>query len=239
MGLLSLLFGNKNRANDVVVIQKERSQPYNADKFKSDYNKYYSLLGKGPVYYKYSGRKADMPKFDDSYKTEEKYKLRELLLLVWWGKPKKGRKSNVGIPKYFFNSYNLNASKLTQKFFKNNLLEENGDKILLTEEGKKLYDKYKKLWEIHSFKGEATNLDMDFPNWDIELFTLSHYKNLLKYMSDENKYYQKMIDFLSNSLYPEDAEERIRDIEFYTDWRNKNLIDINDLKEKIEILEDK
>ena len=61
-------------------------------------------------------RSFDSPHYTDSYQTSEGYKLRELLLLVWWGNTKTGRKSSITIPKYFFSDYNLNAEKLTKEF---------------------------------------------------------------------------------------------------------------------------
>lgn len=102
MGFLSSLFKNKKTGTNVVTVKKVNRVQSDQEKFKKDYNKYYSLIGKGPAYYKYSEREYDMPSYDDAYVTKEKYKLRELLLLVWWGKPKNGRNKNVAIPKYFF-----------------------------------------------------------------------------------------------------------------------------------------
>ena len=55
--------------------------------------------------------------FDDSYHTPEGYKLRELLLLVWWGKTQKGRILDVRIPRYYYDRYHLNPNEVTKRFF--------------------------------------------------------------------------------------------------------------------------
>ena len=55
------------------------------------------------------GRSFDFPKYNDKFITQEGYPLRELLLLVWWGRTKSERKSTISIPQYFFYDYNLNA----------------------------------------------------------------------------------------------------------------------------------
>lgn len=228
------------RENTYVFTDKDLVRRDKSDKFNYDYNQYFRLLTNRPHYYDFSKRDlAKTPAFDDSYKTDEGYKLRELLLLVWWGQTKNGRKSSVALPKYFFEKYNLNASKLTQNFFANNLLNDDGEKILLTDEGKKLYQKYQSLWEIHSFKGEFMNLDQDFQNWDLTDFTIHHYKIKIQYLKAENSYIKEMNEFLLQSEYPEDKEERLREYQYNIEANNRNNMEINNLQEKIEILENK
>lgn len=204
----------------------------------ADENRYYKFFEKMPYIGDFYGRPFDMAAYNDSYATEEGYKLRELLLLVWWGKPKKGRKSSVAIPKYYFNTYNLNATQLTKSFFDKNFLTDDGERITLTEQGMVLFEKYKSLWEIHSFKGIPTNLDVDFPDWDLNEFTLKFYRLKLKFLKSEIKHYTSFIEFLNNSSYPLSAEERLRDIEMYQNFKNHDITESLDLTEKIEVLED-
>lgn len=51
----------------------------------------------------------------DKYDTNTEFSLRELLLLIWWGKFKKGRLTTAKIPKYFIFTYNLNVQKVIDK----------------------------------------------------------------------------------------------------------------------------
>lgn len=221
--------------NNEVVITEKKISP--SDR-KSDEKKYYRFLEKRPYIVDFYGRPFDMPAYNDSFRTPEGYKLRELLLLIWWGKSKKGRKSSIAIPKYYFNTYNLNATRLTNDFLNKGLLLDDGEKVTLTEQGKKLYAKYQTLWEIHSFKSIPTNLDIDFPDWDLDIFTLEFYKLKNRYLKTEIRYYTNFIEFLSESSYPESAQERMRDIEMYQNFKNHDITEALDLTEKIEILKD-
>ncbi|EHI70447.1 hypothetical protein ACVRY7_11010 [Streptococcus ictaluri] len=140
------------------------------------------------------GRPYDFPKYDDSYRTDEGFKLRELLLLVWWGKTKNGRKSTVAIPKYFFTNYSINAEKLTFQFKKRGWLIDQSEKTSLTEQGREIYEKYITLWDIHSAKRYPLCLDIDFPNWNKTKFDILVYKSEIKYHKENVRYCDKMID---------------------------------------------
>lgn len=226
---------SNNSDNDSLSVVTSQSL-YSSNKY---FDEYISLIQSRPDYAKYFGRKYDLLPYADTFQTSEGYKLRELLLLVWWGNVKNGRKKETAIPKYFFTSYNLNATKLTNEFFKNELLVESDGKIFLTDKGKGIADKYHALWEIHSFKGAIMNLDFDFPNWDLVEFTKRHYVNQIRYLSDENDYYRNINTFLNKGKYPDDPSERERMIESNFEQINGNVLKINDLKAKLEVLNDK
>lgn len=229
MGFINTLFGNKkNKDNNHKSRYSERDQ----DTF---YNFYYDR----PSFEDYVGRKYNLPAYSDKYKTEEGFKLRELLLLIWWGKLKNGRKYDVIPPKYFYYNYNLDYDEVTDKFIKKGYLEIKDNKMLLTDSGKQLANKYKSLWEIHSFKGLPTNLDLDFTGWNTDEFSLLLYKSNLYYYKDFNDYYAKMNSFLKQSSYPETLTERnseIKDNNFEIKYNNGI---ISDYEEKIKILENK
>lgn len=228
MGLLSALFG-KNGSNNI------RRSKYN----ESDHDTFYKFYRDTPNFEDYVGRKYNIPAYSDKYKTDEGFKLRELLLLIWWGKLKNGRKSDVIPPKYFFYNYNLDYDEATNAFLKKGLLEVKDEKMLLTEKGKLLSEKYKALWEIHSFKGISTNLDLDFINWDLNNFSLLYYKSYVNFLEDYNKHYEKMNIFLENSTYPNSVAERKDEVKRnnYEIKRNNEII--IDYKEKIKIIESK
>lgn len=226
--------GKSNDDNDVFSVTTTSSL-YSSNKY---FDEYINLIQNRPDYAKYFGRKYDLLPYADTVQTAEGYKLRELLLLVWWGNVKNGRKKETAIPKYFFSSYNLNASKLTNEFFKNEMLFENDGKIFLTDKGKEIAKKYHDLWEIHSFKGAIMNLDFDFPGWNLDEFTKKYYLNQIKYLNAENDYYKRLNTFLNKGEYPEDAAERERMIESNFEQINSNILRINDFRAKLEVLND-
>ena len=80
------------------------------------WDKYRKVQEAQPDYDKQFGRSFDYPRYTDKYDTNTEFSLRELLLLIWWGKFKKGRLTTAKIPKYFIFTYNLNVQKVTQKF---------------------------------------------------------------------------------------------------------------------------
>lgn len=85
-----------------------------------------------PDYDKQFGRSFDYPKYTDKYDTNTDFSLRELLLLIWWGKIKKGRLTTAKIPKYFIFTYNLNVTKVTQKFIDKGWLVQKDDRYFLS-----------------------------------------------------------------------------------------------------------
>ena len=229
MGFINTLFGNKkNKDNNHKSRYSERDQ----DTF---YNFYYDI----PSFEDYVGRKYNLPAYSDKYKTEEGFKLRELLLLIWWGKLKNGRKYDVVPPKYFFYNYNLDYDEVTNMFIEKGFLEIKNEKMLLTDNGKQLSEKYKTLWEIHSFKGLSTNLDLDFKNWNLDEFSLMYYKSYVNFLNDFNKHYEKMNDFLKTTTYPNSVAERNDETKRNNYEIKLNNEMISDYEEKIKIIENK
>lgn len=235
MGLLSFLFGKKKSK-----VQPETSITFSTSgEFDYYTPRYFKLLETRPNMFEIYGRTPNFPKYDDSFITDENYKLRELLLLVWWEKPRNGRKSTVTIPKYFFNSYNLNAEKLTNKFKSDGLLIDVDGKTLLTEKGQIIYDKYKSLWEIHAVKEYPTNLDIDFLSWNKERFELKLYQMKLAYYKAYANHCKEMIDFFNSLNAPSTAQDVHNQINYYINEGNNDLAKVNDYQEKIAILEEK
>lgn len=232
MGLFSFLFGNNQNTESSLSITSSTDIDYYTPK-------YYKILESRPNLFKIQGRAFDFPKYSDTFKTQENYSLRELLLLIWWGKPKTGRKSTVTIPKYFFSTYNLNAEKLTRQFRDKGLIIDSNNKTILTDKGQQIADKYKALWEIHSIKNYPTNLDIDFPTWDKDTFDLKLNQMNMTYYSAHAKFCQKMIDYLNTLNAPASAQEIHNEINYYINEKNSNLLKVNDLKEKIAILQEK
>ena len=79
------------------------------------WDKYRKVQEAQPDYDKQFGRSFDYPRYTDKYDTNTEFSLRELLLLIWWGKFKKGRLTTTKIPKYFIFTYNLNVQKVIDK----------------------------------------------------------------------------------------------------------------------------
>lgn len=229
MGIFSALFGKKNNARVDLVVRGKSS-------FSEDY---YDILITRPSLVDYFGRSFDLPAYNDSFKTGDGHKLREWLLLVWWGKTKQGRKSSTAIPKYFFSQYNLNAEKVTRKLKVEGYLEDLGEKTKLTAAGREFYDKYATLWEIHSFKGFPTNLDIDFPTWDKTRSEIDYYRMKENYLRDSIAFYKRMIDYLNQYGHPDGKREAKQDIDYYISTANSEMIELEDLKQKIEILLEK
>lgn len=234
MGLLKFLFGSKKE--EIYNRRTDFNDLINSPYYNYRQTEYYRLLKTEPLIDKIWGRGFDYPKYNDRFKTEEKLKLRELLLLVWWGKTKNGRKISASIPKYFFITYNLNAQKVTQLFREKKWIVNEGDKVKLTNEGKLIYEKYCNLWEIHAFKGYPTNLDVDFPNWNQKQFEIMFYQKDLEYYNQHVEFCKRMLNYLE-PLKHNTVNNGIRDdINFYRSQLKSDLLCIDDLKEKIKIL---
>lgn len=151
-------------------------------------DKYEKVQATRPDYNEQFGRPFDYPKYTDKYNTNTDFTLRELLLLVWWGKIKKGRLVSARIPRYFIYDYNLNVRKVTQKFIDKGWLVEKSDRYSLSEEARQVVDFYSDLWEMHQSSSFPICLDEDFPNWN-------HGKLLINFYNNEIEFQKKMIDF--------------------------------------------
>lgn len=239
MGFLDFLFGKKKPTTFTATVKSSENtnKTEDDDYFYDDV--YFNMLRNRPHITNYFGRTFDLPAYSDSFETLDNHKLREWLLLVWWGKTKNGRKKDTTIPKYFFHNYSIDAERLTSIFKGDGLLEDNDEKTFLTEKGKVFFNKYKSLWEIHSFKHYPTNLDLDFPMWNLQLMEMRYFEMEISYLSDSISHTKKMIDRL-NYLSNKKPNRRIKqEVDYYINESNSNLVRLNDLKEKLKVLKDK
>lgn len=135
-------------------------------------------------------------RYDDTYITGVNYKLRELLLLIWWGRTKNPRKSTVTPPRYFFYEYHLNTKETTQMFIRDGVLSRDDQgRIILTDLGRQLYNEFAKLWEIHSYQGtmgELPNLDQVFHNWNYNEYKANNDLLQVAFLSEIINYNSKM-----------------------------------------------
>lgn len=96
-------------------------------------------------------------RYTDEFKTDEGLKLREILLFVWWVRTKKPKDYNIDGPIYFSYNYDVDFRKVSQKLFDlGYMVRTEDDKVVKTESGKILFDKYQSLWSIHT-----THLNLD------------------------------------------------------------------------------
>ncbi|HEL2343274.1 TPA: hypothetical protein U0J94_001538 [Streptococcus suis] len=162
-------------------------------------------------------------RYDDSYYTGTPYKLRELLLLIWWGKTKNPRKPDSKPPRYFYYDYHLETKKVTEMFIKDSVLtKDDKERIILTEYGKELYDEFEILWEMHSYKGflgELPNLDKEFADWDYNtykannhLLEIAHLKEIINFNSKMQKQYPASSK--QYKAYQQDIERDMEQIDF-------------------------
>ncbi|WP_170237816.1 hypothetical protein [Streptococcus hyovaginalis] len=169
-------------------------------------------------------------RYDDSYITGTPYKLRELLLLVWWGRTKNPRNPNSKPPRYFMYDYHLNTKQVTDMFVTDGLLEKDEkNRTVLTEIGKNFYNKFEVLWEIHSYKGflgELPNMDKEFYNWDYNsykannnLFEVRHLEAIIDYNTKMASQYPKNSDQFK--AYMQDVEQDKEQIVFLLDEYNQ------------------
>ena len=215
---------------------KRKKQPSATIEMKiiSGYDEeYYRLLKERPELSDFTGRSWNYPKFTDQFKTKEGLRLRELLLLVWWGNTKNGRSSTTRIPKYFFETYNLDTVRLTMKFKRLGWLAEEKDKIVLTDKGSEIYKKYKDLWDLHSFKNLPICLDEDFEHYDKHEFTVNYYKTMIEFIKAEAVHNARMIQYFNQNPNVEDIGNQII---YHTTHRDSNLLEIKNLEEKLAIL---
>lgn len=200
--------------------------------------KYQSILNNSPKFIDFFGREFHSSKYDDSYDTGTNFKLRELFLLVWWGKYKSGRKVDSKIPNYFFERYNLNAEKVTDKFKEEKLLVEADGRYHLSEEGRKIADFYKDLPEIDRIKYFPMNIDEDFPRWNNGKLMIEFYRKDINYRKARIETNNQLIWFYQS--YPKFFKDEVAR-KSKTDLC-QNLVkslqqDIKQDKDKIEALE--
>ena len=185
---------------------------------------YQNICESRPDYNDQFGRPFDYPKYTDKYNTNTDFVLRELLLLVWWGKVKKGRLTTARIPKYFIYDYNLNSHKVTQKFIDKGLLRIENDRYVLSDEAKRIINFYSELWEMHQTTGIPICLDEDFTNWNHGKLLATFYQKEIEYFYKMITFYKKLIvfykkhpNFYNDKLFIkhkiQDLNESISDIE--------------------------
>lgn len=212
---------------------KRSKKRTSANIYFDDDSEYFRLIKEAPRLSDFIGRDFDYPKFTDNYKTEEGFKLRELLLFVWWGNTKNGRSSTTRIPKYFFETYNLDTVRLTMRFKELGWLKEEKDKIVLTDKGSEIYNKYRDLWDLHSFKNFPICLDEDFENYNKEEFTINYYRVMIAYHKAWAAHNSRMIHFFNQNPEFEDVEYQIM---YHTSERDSYLSMAKNMEEKLAIL---
>lgn len=163
------------------------------------WTKYRKMQESQPDYDKQFGRSFDYPKYTDKYDTNTDFSLRELLLLIWWGKIKKGRLTTAKIPKYFIFTYNLNAQKVTQKFLDKGWLFQEDNRYFLSKEAKQATEFYSDLWEMHQADNFPICLDEDFPNWNHGKLLITFYKNDIDFQNKLIAYYNKLNSFYKSN----------------------------------------
>lgn len=178
----------------------------NYEKTEDIYDKYYKIRKSEPKIEHFFGRKYDAPAYNDKYDTGTEFNLRELLLLVWYSRVKKGRMITTRIPQYFFNQYNINGNKLTQRFIDKGWLTDKDARYHLSIEGKQIADFYSDLWELHKISEFPVCLDEDFPRWHNGQLLKKFYKQEVKYLHAQINFYNKLIWFYKT--YPKFFESK-------------------------------
>lgn len=197
-------YTSQSKKIDESVPQSQTPLPNNAissDNYDDVYSIYDEIQKKRPDYNEQFGRPFNYPKYTDNYNTNTDFTMRELLLLVWWGKVKKGRLVTARIPKYFIFDYNLNGHKVTQKFIDEKLLIEKDNRYVLSNEAKRITDFYGELWDMHQANKFPICLDEDFENWNHGALLATFYQNEIEYFHKMIKFYNKLISFYKK--YPD------------------------------------
>lgn len=163
------------------------------------WDKYRKVQEAQPDYDKQFGRSFDYPRYTDKYDTNTEFSLRELLLLIWWGKFKKGRLTTAKIPKHFIFTYNLNVQKVTQKFIDKGWHVQKDDRYFLSKEARQVADFYSDLWEMHQADKFPICQDEDFPNWNHSRLLITFYKNDIDFQNKLVDYYNKLDSFYKNN----------------------------------------
>lgn len=194
------------------------------------YSEYFRVMNSRPKFNDYYGRDMDYPKYNDKYDTGTEFKLRQLLLLVWFSRTKKGRLVTTSIPQYFYYDYNINGNKLLQHFIARGWIIEDDERYILSDEGKKVAKQYAALWELHRNNQFPFCLDEDYPNWNDGDLLKEYYKKEINYLKAEINYTKKIITFYekTSSFFTskEEQEHEIQaekaDIERLTNQINKD-----------------
>lgn len=238
MALLSYLdkkkkkYFSKTNSIDTIDIKVNPEMKYNLEEDKYfDDDAYFKLLYNRPDYRLYVDGDYYYA-YNDSYQTEEGYKLRELLLFVWWVKIKKGRNLDTNIPRYFYDRYHINPNTTTNKFLEDNFIEIDENNIVrLTDKGKEIQSKYKDLWAIHSLKNYYANLDDEFPSWNLNKFLIKKHTQSINYHKANAQYHKELLDYFRQSN-PQDVDQ----INYFQDQVTHDLNLITQLKAEIEAL---
>lgn len=207
-----IIDNNKSDDSDIDIpvnvnftVSSSSDEEWDDEEFKKEqqiYDRYSKLTDERPDYVEFTHRTWDSPSYTDKYQTETKYTLRQLLLLVWYGRVKKGRAVTTNIPKYFFYEYDLNGDELTKQFINDGLLLEKDGRYLLSDKAQELTAKYAVLWNLHQLDGFHICLDEDFPKWNNGSFVRELYQNEIDFYKAQIKYYNKLIQFYkSNPLF--------------------------------------
>lgn len=206
--LIALFYIRNHSKSKCEFIDRKIPSSPNIDFFVQDdlhNQEYLELLSRRPNYFDYVDGSYEYA-YTDSYKTNEGYKLREMLLLVWWGKIKKGRASNAKVPRYFYDRYHINPNNVTKQFFIDNLIYVDSDNIVrFTDRGKTIFQKYQDLWEIHSLKEYYGNLDRDFPLWDLDSFLIKKHTQNIIYLNEMARFHKDLADYFIKN-YPKDKD---------------------------------
>lgn len=224
MGLFSKLFSNRATTG----------RNNGTDFFDKEYDAYSKWLENSPKYDDFFPKEDEtvVNHYSDEFRTNEGYKLRELLLLVWWGKVKKGRQLNVSKPKYFIYNYNINVDKITNKFISDNLLIVNDDKLVkLTEAGQEIYNKYYNLWNMHQ---NGANLDKEFDGWNEIDYIVKQNNCKIESLKKQILFFEAGIHHNKSFPLPEtsrfynDYTETINNDTQYVDEMKKEIVRLNE-----------
>lgn len=193
--------GNKYASTPPMPFNEEDAEDWK--KYENEQSevwaKYRKVQENQPNYDKQFGRSFDFPKYTDKYDTHTDFTLRELLLLIWWGKIKKGRLTTAKIPKYFIFTYNLNTQKVTQKFLDKGWLFQEDNRYFLSKKAKQATEFYSDLWEMHQADNFPICLDEDFPNWNQGKLLITFYKNDIDFQNKLIAYYNKLNSFYKSN----------------------------------------
>lgn len=231
MGLFTFL--NK------LKLRKNNNEKENV-KFVTDSNLldlYLKIEDSRPRFEDYLGRSINYPKYTDNYDTGTDFTLRELLLLVWYSRVKKGRLVSSTIPQYFFYDYNLNGKEITQKFLNQGLLTIKDNRYHLSDEAINIVSFYSSLWDLHRLSTYNFCLDEDFPNWNNGRLLKKCYEQEISYLREDIDTDNKLIWFYETypSFLP-DEEQRKNEIKNYNRSIEFSKNRIWDREEKIKAL---
>ncbi|GAB2065291.1 MAG: hypothetical protein N5846_02875 [Lactobacillus gasseri] len=178
------------------------------------YSEYFKIMDLRPKFRDYYGRDMDYPKYNDKYNTGTEFKLRQLLLLVWFSRTKKGRLVTTSTPQYFYYDYNINGNKLLQHFIARGWIIEDDERYILSDEGKKVAKQYAALWELHRNNQFPFCLDEDYPNWNDGKLLKKYYEKEIQYFKAFIEYDKKLINFYKETpSYFTSKEEQQHEIQ--------------------------